>query len=183
MSPLSRVLRSPGNGGVVHLAALMVGAAFALAACGSQTSPSGADATPKSSTTSSPSSSGPDQPDAFPLTLSRTGGVAGFHDVLVVAADGLASVTGKAKMERQCQLTDEALERLTTAVSQVPWPRITPTSTAAAFPDDLVTLVRSPAGGPVRLDDPQVGAGGPDFEAVLADVAGDPSASKLCKQL
>jgi len=41
---------------------------------------------------SSPSNS-PSQSSVFPLTITRVGGVAGFHDVLVVTSDGVVSVT------------------------------------------------------------------------------------------
>lgn len=150
-------------------------ALMALSACGSQSASTG----PGSATTPTSGS----RPSVFPVTLTRTGGVAGFHDVLVVSADGLVSVTGKAQLQRQCRLTADALEQLTTAVAAVPWPRLTPSSTAASFPDDLVTMAQSPAGGPVRLDDPQVGAGGPQLEALLTDLGGAPGASTMCRPI
>ena len=143
-------------------------AVAALAACGAQ-SPSG-----------SPSGS-PSQPSVFPLTITRVGGVAGFNDVLVVTSEGLVSVTQKGNAQRQCQLTPDAAKRLTTAASQVPWPRLTPGKTSAAFPDDLVTMVLSPAGGPVRVEDPQVGAAGPIFNELANDLNGGRSASGMCK--
>src|SRR5665811_2622556 len=94
------------------------------------------------------------QPSVFPLTITRVGGVAGFHDVMVVTSDVLVSVTQKGKAQRQCQLTPEAAKRLTTAASQVPWPHITPGKTTAAFPDDLVTMVLSPALSLIHISEP-----------------------------
>jgi len=130
---------------------------------------------------SSPSSSpGAPQPSVFPLTISRTGGIAGFHDVLAVTADGLVSVTQKGMAPRRCRLTSEAARRLATAAATVAWPRLTPGSTGPAFPDDLVTMVRSPAGGPVRLEDPQLGAAGPVFNELVNDLNGGRSASGMC---
>ena len=117
----------------------------------------------------------------FPVTITRNGGIAGFQDVVVVASDGLVSVTRKGMQPRQCRLTRDAAERLTMAASQVPWSRIPPASTRPAFPDDLVTLAQTPAGGPVRLDDPQVGAGGQVLLELLNDISGSPSASLMCK--
>jgi len=142
-------------------------AVAAMTACGSQ------------GPASNPSNS-PSQPSVFPLTITRVGGVAGFNDVLVVASDGLVSVTQKGKAQRQCRLTPEAAKRLTTAASQVPWPHLTPGKTAAAFPDDMVTLVLSPSGGPVRVEDPQVGAAGPIFDELVNDLIGGRSASGMC---
>jgi len=146
-------------------------AVTAMTACGSQSA---------SNRSSNSPSNGSSQPSVFPLTITRVGGVGGFHDVLVVTGDGLVSVTQKGKTQRQCRLTPEAATRLTTAASQVPWTHITPGKTSAAFPDDLITMVLSPAGGPVRVEDPQVGAAGPVFNELVNDLNGGRSASGMC---
>jgi hypothetical protein len=143
-------------------------AALTTSACGSQGASTGSG---------SPTS----QPTVFPVTITRTGGIAGFQDVVVVAGDGQVSVTRKGQQQRHCQLTPDAVERLRTAASQVPWARITAAGTQPAFPDDMVSIVLSPAGGPVRLDDPKVGAGGKAFQELLSDVSGGAAAPRLCK--
>jgi hypothetical protein len=146
----------------------------ATASCGgSTTTPAGA--TPPATTPTSQR-----QRAAFPLTITRTGGIAGFQDVLVVAGDGLVSVTRKGQKPRRCQLVPGAVERLTTAVSQVPWSRITPGSTHPSYPDDMVTTVQSRAGGPVRLEDPHTGQAGQVFLELLNDLTGGTAASRLC---
>ena len=58
------------------------------------------------------------------LTISRTGGVAGFRDVLVVTDDRLVPATHKGEGPRRCQLAPHAVQRLAAAAAQVPWPRI-----------------------------------------------------------
>jgi hypothetical protein len=121
------------------------------------------------------------QPAVFPVTITRTGGIAGFGDVLVVAGDGLVSVTRKGHTPRRCQLTPAAVQRLTTSASTVTWSRITPANTRASFPDDMVTTMSSPAGGPVRLEDPQAGAAGQLFLELLHDLNDGPSASHMCR--
>lgn len=121
------------------------------------------------------------QPAVFPVTITRTGGIAGFGDVLVVAGDGLVSVTRKGHTPRRCQLTPAAVQRLTTSASTVTWSRITPANTRASFPDDMVTTMSSPAGGPVRLEDPQAGATGQLFLELLNDLNDGPSASHMCR--
>ena len=153
MRRLARVLWSP--------AAVL--ALLAIAGCGSQSVPTNQT-----------------QPSLFPVTITATGGVAGFQDVLVVAADGLVSVTRKGQAQRQCQLTPAVTEALTTAVSQVAWPRMTPGSSTPSFPDDLVTMVQSPAGGPVRLEDSQIGTAGRVFQELLDDLNAGGSASGMC---
>lgn len=157
-------------------------AMVAMTSCGSQsttTPPGPPSASTQPSTQSSSPSPGQRPTEGFPLTISRTGGIAGFQDVLVVSGDGLVSATHRGK-KQQCRLTPAAVRRLTTAVSQVPWPRITPASTEPSFPDDLVTSVQSPAGGPVRLEDPQIGAGGQIFQDLLDDLSGNPPTARLC---
>ena len=121
------------------------------------------------------------QPAVFPLTITRTGGIAGFRDVLVVAGDGLVSVTRRGQKPRRCQLTPGAVVRLTAATSQVPWSRVTPASTRPSFPDDMVTTVQSPAGGPVRLENPKAGSAGQVFLQLLNDLNGGPAASRMCR--
>jgi hypothetical protein len=147
-------------------------ALVAVTACGSQNAVTGPGSTTAPTSVS--------QPSVFPLTITRTGGIAGFQDVLVVARDGMVSITRRAQARRQCRLTPDAVERLTKAASQVPWARITPASTAPSFPDDLVAMVRSPAGGPVRLEDPKVGAGGQVFNELLNDLLRGAAGSRMC---
>jgi hypothetical protein len=134
------------------------------------------------STTEPPGASQPPtagQPAAFPLTVMRTGGIAGFRDVLVVRGDGLVSVTRRGRQPRRCRLSPVALERLRTAALLVPWSRIPPASREPSFPDDMVTTVQSPSGGPVRLDDPVAGKAGQVFVDLLNDASGS-AASRTC---
>jgi len=121
--------------------------------------------------------------EVFPLTISRTGGVAGFGDVLVVTGDGLIVVTQKGRAQWTCRLTPSAATRLRLAASEVPWPRLRPANTGPSFPDDLVTTVQSPAGGPVRLQDPRLGATSTVFNELVNDVQGGRSASGMCRPL
>lgn len=130
---------------------------------------------------STTASTGRSQPEVFPLTIARTGGIAGFRDVLVVAADGVVSVTRKGQKPRQCRLAQAVLQRLTAAAAAVPWSRISPTRTRPSFPDDMVTTMQSPAGGPVRLEDQQTGPSGRIFLELLNDMNDGPAASLICR--
>lgn len=143
---------------------------LAMTACGSPTGSTG-----------STGRTGTSPPSVFPLTITRTGGIAGFNDVLVVSGDGLVTVTQKGQAKRQCRLTAEAAKRLSAAAAKVPWADLTPSSTSASFPDDMVTLVGSPSGGPVRLEDPQVGAAGQVLDELVNDLNGGRSASGMCE--
>jgi hypothetical protein len=121
------------------------------------------------------------QVDVFPLTITRTGGIAGFRDVLVVTEGGLVAVAQKGQAAWSCQLSSDAATRLKAAASEVPWPHLTQGSTQPAFPDDLVTTVQSPAGGPVRLEDSRIGATGQVFNELVNDLHGGRSASGRCR--
>ena len=116
----------------------------------------------------------------FPLTITRTGGIAGFQDVLVVAGNGRVSITHRGQPQRHCQLTPEAVHRLRASASQVAWRRITPDSGQARFPDDMVIMVRSLAGGPFRLENPKVGAAGKVFQQLLTDLSFGTAVPRLC---
>jgi hypothetical protein len=123
------------------------------------------------------------QQAGFPVTITRIGGIAGLHDVLTVTGDGRVSVTRSGQGLRRCQLTDAAVKPLTTAASQVPFSRIPPARTQPSFPDDLVTTLSSPAGGPVNLEDPQAKSG-QVFLDLLNVLTGDPAAAaRTCRPL
>jgi len=148
----------------------------ATAACsGSAPSP-----TLPTSPTSPTSPASQDSQALFPLTISRIGGIAGFRDVLVVAEDGIVSVTRKGQRTRRCRLTPAALARLTTAASRVPWSRLTPATTSPSFPDDMVSTLQPPAGPPVRMEDPLAGSGRAVFAELLNDLTGGAKPSPMC---
>jgi hypothetical protein len=89
------------------------------------------------------------------------------------------SVSRKGQKPLRCRLPPGVVERLTASLSQVPWAQIIPGSTRPSYPDDMVTTVRSPAGGPVRVEDPQAGTAGQVAVELLDDLSG-PAASRLC---
>jgi hypothetical protein len=124
-------------------------------------------------------------PSVFPLTITRSGGIAGFQDVVVVADNGMVSVSRTRQQQPQrCRLTPVAVSRVRTAASQVPWATITPErNPRPAFPDEMFTMVQSPAGGPFRLADTRLGAGRLAFQELLTDLGGGTAASRLCKAI
>jgi hypothetical protein len=127
------------------------------------------------------SSTAQSQPVVFPLSVTRAGGIAGFRDLLVVTDDGLVSVNRKSQKPWQCRLTPTTLQRLRTAAAVLPWSRIAPVNTRPAFPDDLVTIMQSPAGGPIRLEDPLAGPSGGLILLLLNDIGDGPAASLMCR--
>jgi hypothetical protein len=136
--------------------------------------------TPTTPTTRPTGSASQGAETLFPLTITRTGGIAGFQDRLVVAGDGLVTISRGGQKPRRCRLTGPALDRLTTAASRVPWSQIKAASREPSFPDDMVTSVQSRAGGPVALEDPQVAGGRQALIALLNNLTGAPG-SGACR--
>jgi hypothetical protein len=91
----------------------------------------------------------------LPLTVSRTGGFAGFNDQVVVGTDGIASVSSMGKAPGKCKLEAGFLNSLTDAAKQVDWASVGVTKPTVRHPDDMVIAVSS-SGGLARLDDPKL---------------------------
>jgi len=164
--------------------------AFTLAACGSGSGGSGGagegTGTPSgpgssSATPSTPANpSGPNVAAAFPITVTRKGGIAGFNDTLVLQADGSLQISSRGR-ESTCQVKPEILKEILRAVGGVPWSRLTPSSGKARYPDDMVLLVRSGASkGPARLDDPALAPLKQPLSILVVDSSGPKPAHELC---
>lgn len=80
----------------------LLGAALALAGCGGAAMTDGPS--PAASTGTGPPASG--------MTLTRTGGIAGFNDVLEIAADGTAQLTRRSGETSSCTPSPTALDAL-----------------------------------------------------------------------
>ncbi|NEA32089.1 hypothetical protein G3I17_10470 [Streptomyces sp. SID13031] len=130
-----------------------------MTGCGDD-SDSGAGSTPSAPNSSTPITSTPTPTPttgagALPLTVSRTGGFAGFNDQLVVGADGVVNATSMGKSPGKCKLEDGFLSTLTDAVKQVDWAAVGVTKPTIRHPDDMIIAV-SASGGLARLDDPKL---------------------------
>jgi hypothetical protein len=102
--------------------------------------------------TVTPTSPGSAQ-SAFPLSVTRTGGIAGFQDTVVVNPDGAATVAAKAASPRACQLASGLLGQLMQAASAIEWNALPSPDPKPQHPDDLVVLVSTPQGAG-RVDAP-----------------------------
>lgn len=103
--------------------------------------PASASPSPESpESTESPEASGPGS--GSPMVVERSGGIAGFHDVVEIAADGSAQVTTRNGGTRPCHPDPAALGRLRAidlaAVGSAP-PK-------APIPDGFAYTVRTPEG-------------------------------------
>jgi hypothetical protein len=134
-------------------ATVAVIAGFVLTGCGSEgggTEP-GTGSTPTQAPSSTPTPAG----TALPLTVSRTGGFAGFNDHVQIAPDGVATVTQRGKGTLRCRLDATLLTELKTAAGQVDWAGLTATKPTTRHADDLIIAVTA-NGKTARIEDPRL---------------------------
>ncbi|HZC25378.1 MAG TPA: hypothetical protein VE287_00020, partial [Actinopolymorphaceae bacterium] len=136
----------------VRSAALMGVLVLSLAACGAgqttttETS-SSPTASPHSTTTKHTKPAEP--PESSSITLRRTGGIAGFNDVLVVDRDGRATFTSRARRRVTCAVdpkVNSQLDAAATAAAESPAPSRTSgkgrLKDRTAYPDELHLFLR-----------------------------------------
>lgn len=150
-------------------------AVLLLAACGSSSSSGSPASGTGSSSDTTPVLNGP-------LTVTRSGGVAGFQDRVIITADGQATVTSRGGPAAQCRVEATLMRSISRAAAAVDWASLPPPSTQPKHPDDLVVVVSSGRFG-ARLEDPAV----KDLAQPLTDLLNDATAPaaqrKLCLPL
>jgi len=131
----------------------------------------------------SPTSSARTDP-LYPLTVTRSGGVAGFNDSLTVEADGRTTVTSKgAAAAGSCTIGPGALAELAKHVRTL----AKPPSTRVATPDHIradqvvIRLMSPGLTGVVRLPDPPTGDASQFVNSLVADVTGANPAFRICE--
>ena len=133
-------------------------ASLLLACCGTQ------------DVAEAPAGAGP-----FPVTITRTGGLAGFSDRYVVEQTGSVhrdSATGP----QVCRMGEDPLSGL----ARIARPITGTATTSAAHPDDLVVVVATPRGS-ARLSDAELGGTASVVTTLLEDVAKDPARRSVCR--
>lgn len=123
-----------------------------------------------SSTTASKQSS-------FPLTVQRTGGIAGFRDTISIDADGHVLAATK-QGQVSCDLDKASLATLNDAALQVQ-DTDQPTAPPTGQPDSMSVLFGAGT-GLLAIDDARVAQAEPVVTQLLADVTGPAAGRKLC---
>ncbi|MFF0264480.1 hypothetical protein [Kribbella sp. NPDC004536] len=153
-------------------------AGLVLTGCGSEagtgSTPSPSAPTLPTVTQSAPVGAG------LPLTVSRTGGFAGFNDQVQVAADGVATVTARGKETIRCKLDPSLLTTIAAAAQKVDWASIVVTKPTARHPDDMIIAVTA-NGKTARLEDPQLKPLATPVTKLLTEAAIPPG--KLCTKI
>jgi hypothetical protein len=140
-------------------------------ACGSGDTPGSGAGTASSSATSASAD--------YPITLTRTGGIAGFADRVVVTEDGratAAATSGATSKGGPCLLDEAALEEL----SALARPVTGTATTTPAHPDDLVVVLETPHGS-ARLTETQLSGPASLVPTLLGDLAKAPDERALCR--
>jgi hypothetical protein len=114
----------------------------------------------------------------LPLTVSRTGGFAGFDDQVLITPDGVATVSSRGKETIRCKLDPSLLTTISTASQQVDWASLVATKPTVKHPDDMIVAV-SANGKTARLEDPKVKPLAAPVSKLLTEAAIPPG--KLCK--
>lgn len=164
----------------IRYAVLVAAVGLVLTGCGDE----GTGGSPTTTTAGTPSSTTPSTTPttapagSMPLTVTRTGGFAGFDDRVVVGADGIASVSTRGQGSVRCKLDASLLSTIVGAVGQVDWAGVGTTTPTVRHPDDLIIAV-SAAGGLSRIEDPKVKPLVAPVSKLLTEATVPPG--KLCK--
>lgn len=156
-------------------------AAFMLSACGTAaadgappTGPAAGDPTGPATATGAGTPPGPTAPDppgpTFPLTLRRTGGIAGFDDTVVLKATGEVLVDTRSVHGRVCVLP-RAQRRQLFALLETLRHGSGHSSTAPVTGPDVIRVTLTDAHQhPFDLSDPSLGAVSGMVGALVSDV-------------
>ncbi|HEY3562374.1 MAG TPA: hypothetical protein VGL05_33135 [Kribbella sp.] len=153
---------------------------FVMTGCGNESGSGGS--TPSSTpppTTPSVTQSAP-VGAGLPLTVSRTGGFAGFDDQVQIGTDGVATVSSRGKETIRCKLDPSLLTTVTTAAQQVDWASLIATKPSTKHPDDMIVAVTA-NGKTARIEDPKLKPLAGPVSTLLTQAAIPPG--KLCKKL
>jgi hypothetical protein len=164
---MSRTSRSPVVAAPLLAAPLLAAlAAGVLSACGT--------ADPQLPQASSATAT---KQASFPLTVQRTGGIAGFRDTVSIDADGHV-LAGTRQGQVSCDLDQASLALLNDAALQV---HDTDQPTAPpADQSDAMTVVFGAGTGLLAINDSRVARAEPVVTQLLADVTGPAADRKVC---
>jgi hypothetical protein len=114
-------------------------------------------------------------PSGLPVTIDRSGGIAGFSDHVVVAADGWVTATSKGGGSAACRVDDEVLAALARLAGSATG---SPSSTSQGA--DSLTVVLSSSKGTVSLDPGALPSTAPELGQLLNDLGRQPSSRAVC---
>ncbi|GAA1249036.1 hypothetical protein [Oryzihumus leptocrescens] len=147
-----------------------------VGACGST---SGSSLSSPATTSTTAAAGGSPTSLSAPLTVTRSGGVAGFRDRLVIGTDGVTSVSRHGEPTGRCRVDEALMHRIASAAAGVGWSSLRPPATQPRHPDDLVVVVSSGRSG-ARIEDPALTQLAEPLTRLLADVTAPAGQRRLC---
>lgn len=140
---------------------------------------------PRSPGTGSGTPRGVDRRDpggpTFPLTLRRTGGIAGFDDTVVVQASGELYVDTRTVHGRVCQLAEPQRLQLLDVLSTLRHGGAEVSASPGAESDVIRVSVTDARRHPYDLSDPSLGSVSGMVAALISDVALTTPATVTCR--
>ncbi len=121
---------------------------------------------------------GTSAPDSgiFPVTITRSGGVAGVHDTITVRSDGTTTVR-TASRELTCHAADTVVDGLRAGAGDLTG---SSAPTTPAHPDAYVVTVSTPHGS-ARLGDVRLAAASQAVNTLLDDLALPDDQRTVCR--
>jgi hypothetical protein len=165
----------------IRYACLVATAGLVLAGCGDDAT-SGAGRATTTPVPGSPGSTNSASPaaDVLPLTVTRTGGVVGFSDRVVVGSDGTATITKRGGEPTRCRLEPSLMNGLVQGAKAIDWAKVGTNRPTPRHPDDLIIAVATQEGS-TRLDDPLVKPLVAPVGKLLIETTAPARSHKLCK--
>ncbi|MEV6893584.1 hypothetical protein [Kribbella sp. NPDC051137] len=154
-------------------------AGLVLTGCGNESGSSGTPSSTPSPTMPTVTQSAP-VGAGLPVTVARTGGIAGFDDTVQIGTDGVATVSSRGKQTLRCKLDPAFLATFTAAVEKVDWASLAATKPTTKHPDDMIVSVTA-NGKTARVEDPQLKVLATPVTELLTEAAIPPG--KLCTKL
>jgi hypothetical protein len=158
-------------------------AGLVLTGCGNESGSAGSPTTPTPTAPTLPTASVTQSTPVgagLPLTVSRTGGFAGFDDQVLISPDGVATVSARGKETIRCKLDPSLLATITSAAQQVDWAGLVATKPTTKHPDDMILAVTA-NGKTARIEDPKVKPLAAPVSKLLTEAAIPPG--KLCTKI
>jgi hypothetical protein len=161
--------------------------ALTASGCGTAVPADDATVTPIGVVHSPTVDDGPPSP-VFPLTLRRTGGIAGFDDTVVLRANGQVLVDTRSVHGRTCTLTGPQQKQLLTALGTVRLNGFGPEASEPADtgsgegegPDRITISITDQRARPIDLSDPSLGDVAGMVGALVTDVTLSSPATTTC---
>ena len=125
-----------------------------------------------------------DSQQVFPITVERRGGIAGFRDKIVIAADGTATVTHKTGGPQTCRVDADLMKQIVVAAGLVTWAgRPSDATTPPSRVSDQMWVTVSSGTHHASLSDPGVAKLAGPLGQLLGNLTAPAGERTLCQPI